>query len=40
MKKLITFLTMVLMIVSVQPVFAEDTEIEGLHENWSKLSMR
>ncbi len=39
MKKLITFLTMVLMIVSTQPVFAEDTEIEGLHENWSKLFM-
>ena len=39
MKKLITFLTMVLMIVSTQPVFAEDTEIEGLHENWSRLFM-
>ncbi len=39
MKKLITFLTMVLIIVSTQPVFAEDTEIEGLHENWSKLFM-
>ena len=40
MKKLtVNLIIIILMIVSVQPVFAEDTEIEGLHENWSRLFM-
>ena len=40
MKKLtVNLIIIILMIISVQPVFAEDTEIEGLHENWSKLFM-